>query len=155
MQKKDFEHLRKEKKGEKKKKWKMKENVHFSLRNTGVPSRRTLQNAHFPLEKVGNAETTKMNHFRMYTFSQRKLGSRPRMCGFVGARVPFQNVHYSLGNQGSRPGSPFSPGEEQTFSECALFQRKNGEPSGRGPRGDFEGPARTSILEKRDEYLQN
>ena len=77
---------------------KMKENVHFSLRNTGVPPRRALQNVHFPLEKVGNAETTKMDHFRMYTFSSRKLWSRRRMCGFHGARVPFKNVHCSLGN---------------------------------------------------------
>ena len=36
----------------------------------------------------------------------------------------FQNVHYSLWNYRSRPGgSPFHSGEEQTFSECALFPR--------------------------------
>ena len=30
--------------------------------------------------------------------------------------LPFQKVHYSLGNEGSRPGgSTFSLGEEQNF----------------------------------------
>ena len=33
-------------------------------RNTGVPPRRALQNAHFPREKVRNVETTKMGHLR-------------------------------------------------------------------------------------------
>ena len=44
------------------------------------------------------------------------------MCGFLGTRVPLQNVHCSLENWESRlGGSPFPQGEEQTFSECALF----------------------------------
>ena len=44
----------------------------------------------------------------------------------------------------------FKIGEEQTFSECALFPRKKGEP----PEGaTCEGTARTSFLEKRDKYL--
>ena len=51
----------------------MKENVHFSLRNTVVPPRRAFQNEHFPMKKVGNAETTKMYHLRMYTFVERIL----------------------------------------------------------------------------------
>ena len=85
-------------------------------------------------KKVGNAENDKNGPFDKW--------SRPRMCGFLGARVPFQNVHYSLGELGSRPGgSPFSQGEEQTFSECALFLRKKGsrpgERPGRGLRGDW------------------
>ena len=41
-----------------------------------------LKNLHFPRENCG----------------------RPRMCGFLEARVPFQNVHCSLGNYGSCPG---------------------------------------------------
>ena len=69
-------------------------------------------------------------------------------------RVPFQNVHYSLGNWESRPdGSLLSPGEEQTFSECALFDRKKrGDRPGEHLRGDRERPARTSFLEKRDKH---
>ena len=69
-------------------------------------------------------------------------------------RVLVQNVHYSLGNKGSRPGgSPFSPGEEQTFSECALFPEKKGEPPREHPRATRERPAsdlRGQVFWRRD-----
>ena len=69
-------------------------------------------------------------------------------------RVPLQNVHYSSGNLESRPGgSLLSLGEEQTFSECALFRRKKGEPPREHPRATREGTARDLNLEKRDKYL--
>ena len=58
------------------------------------------------------------------------------------------------GNSGSRPeGSLFFLGEEKTFSECALFHRKNWRRPGRGLRGTCEGPAMDLNLEKRDKYL--
>ena len=87
----------------------MKKNVHFSLRNTGVPPRRHCIMNTFHRKKVGNAETTKMDHLRMYTFSQRKLWSRPRVCGFLGARVLLHKVHCSQENKGSLPGGSLFP----------------------------------------------
>ena len=53
----------------------MKENLHYSLRNTGVPPRRALQNEHFPPKKVGNAETTEKDHLRMYIFLRENCGA--------------------------------------------------------------------------------
>ena len=57
-------------------------------------------------------------------------------------RVLLQKVDYSLTNLESRPGgSLFSPCEEQTFSECALFPRNKGEPPRQHPRATREGTA--------------
>ena len=61
------------------------------------------------------------------------------MCGFLGARVPFQNVHYCLGIRISRPGgSPFSLGEEQTFQNAHYSLGKKWS----HPGGDCQGLAR-------------
>ena len=42
-------------------------------------------------EKMG-AETTKMDHPRMYTLVKKILESRPQMCGFLVSKVPFLDV---------------------------------------------------------------
>ena len=73
-------------------------------------------------------------------------------------RVPFQNVHYSMGELREPPGRlSFFPRRGAIFSECALFPRKKEEPLGgtlaSDLRGDREGTARGLNLEKRDEYL--
>ena len=68
------------------------------------------------------------------------------MCGvFSGAKCLSRMFIIPSVIGGGRPGgSPFSPGEEQTFSACALFPRKKAEPHGGTPasdlRGDREGP---------------
>ena len=132
----------------------MKENVHFSVRNTGVPPRRALQNEHFPPKKLRNAETTKMDHLGMQTFPQRKLGNRPRMCGFLGARVPFQNVPYSLANWRSRQGgSVFLQARSKLSQNVHYSLGKKGSHPEEHPRATCERLASDLNLENRDEYL--
>ena len=65
-----------------------------------------------------------------------KLWSRPRMCGFLGARVPFQNVHYSLWNQGRRRVAPLFPQARSKLSQ----NRNKGEPPREHPRATRERP---------------
>ena len=73
-------------------------------------------------------------------FVLENTGSRPRMCGILGARVPFSECPVFPGELGShRAASLYPPGEGQTFGECGLFSRKKGNPPGRDLRGTCEG----------------
>ena len=75
----------------------------------------------FPPKKVGNAETTKMDHLRMYTFPKENCGSALE-CVVFSVQSVFSECSLFLGNEvGEPPGQlPFSTGEEQTFSECII-----------------------------------
>ena len=46
--------------------------------------------------KSGKCRNDKNGPLQNVHFFLEKLWSRPRMCGFHGARVPFRNVHHSL-----------------------------------------------------------
>ena len=96
--------------------------------------------------KKGGAETTKMDHLRMYTFARRILESRPRMCGFLGGKVPFLGV---IIPKGIRRADLWATGRlplfpkrgPNLFRKGTISQRKRG-PTCEGLRGDCDGTAR-------------
>ena len=133
----------------------MKENVHFSLRNTGVPPRRALHNEHFPLKKVGNAETTKMDHFRMYTFSKKNWGAALYCVVFSGPECLVRMFVILLGIRGAaRAALLFPKARSKLFQNVHYSLGKKRGAAREHPRATCERPARTSFQEKRDKYLQ-
>ena len=114
--KKDFEHPRKKKNKKKGKnmkktmtendrKWKKIERTwqNMTEKNQNERECATFFEEYWNAAKKGTPEwtlsTEKSGKCRKrQKWTTGKLGSRPRMCGFLGARVPFQNVNYHLGN---------------------------------------------------------
>ena len=149
----DSEHPRKEKGKKEKKKGKKKGKK--GKRKEGKKDRN--YNKKQKKNKKGKksiAETTKMDHLRIYTFAWRILESRPRMCGFLGCKVPLLDV---IILQGIRRGRlPFFPQRGTNFFRMWTFhQGKREGPPAREQRGNCEGTARTSFLSQRHNYYRN
>ena len=77
------------------------------------------------------------------------------MFGFLSARVALQNVHYSLGNLGSRPGgSPFFPKARSKLFQNVHYSIGKEELPREHPRVTCERPVRDRNLEKRDKFIE-
>ena len=82
----------------------------------------------FSFEKSEKCRNDKNGPLKnVHSFLEKNWGSALECVVFSGPECLVRNVHYSLGNWGSRPGgSPFSLGEEQTFFRIRIVPLETG-----------------------------